>query len=132
MKVLNFKDFMKKYNLKNDTMNEFQLQKVYNYPIYPRDIKLYSDKGFVNIDNGKMGGSHWTAFYIKNNKSYYFDSFGGAPDKFLLNQLPKPIIYHNYKIQDINSKLCGSYCLYFFYLIERINYYDTILKLVFE
>ena len=132
MELLNFKDFMKKNKLKNDTMNESQLQRVYNYPIYPRDSKIYSDKGFINIDNGSRGGSHWTAFYIKNNKSYYFDSFGGAPDKFLLNQLPKPIIYHNYKIQDINSKLCGSYCLYFLYLIERMNYYDAILKMYFN
>ena len=31
------KDFMKKYNLKNNTMNESQLQKIYNYRIYPRD-----------------------------------------------------------------------------------------------
>ena len=36
MKILNFKDFMKKYNLKNDTMNESELQKVYIYPIFPR------------------------------------------------------------------------------------------------
>ena len=132
MKVLIFKDFMKKYNLKNDTMNESQLQRVYNYTIYPRDSKIYSDRGFVNIDDGFRGGSHWTCFLVKDNKSYYFDSFGGAPDKFLLKQLQKPIIYHNYKIQDINSRLCGSYCLYFFYLIERMNYYDTILKMYFE
>ena len=132
MKVLSLKDFMKKYNLKNDTMNESELQRVYNYPIYPRDSKIYSDKGFVNIDDGRLNGTHWCAFYIKDNKSYYFDSFGGQPDKFLLKQMLKPIIYHNYKIQDINSKLCGSYCLYFFYLIERMNYYDSILKLVFE
>ena len=132
MKVLNFKNFMKKYNLKNDTMNESQLQKVYNHPLYPRDSKIYSDKGFVNIDNGRMGGTHWTCFIIKDNRSYYFDSFGVQPDKFLLDQLAKPIIYHNYKIQDINSFLCGSYCLYFFYLIERMNYYDAILKLLFE
>ena len=132
MKVLNFKDFMKKNNLKNDTMNESDLQKIYNHPIYPRDSKIYSDKGFINVDNGAMRGTHWCAFYIKGKKSFYFDSFGGAPDKFLLNQLPKPIIYHNYKIQDINSFLCGSYCLYFFYLIERMNYYDAVLKLVFE
>ena len=132
MKILTFKNFMKKYILKNDTMNEFQLQKIYNYKIYPRDSKIYSDKGFINIDNGSQGGTHWTCFYIKDNKSYYFDSFGVQPDKFLLNQLPKPIIYHNYKIQDIDSKLCGSYCLYFFYLIERMNYYNTILKLVFD
>ena len=32
----------------------------------------------------------------------------------------------------MNSKLCASYYLYFFNLIERMNYYDDILKLVFE
>ena len=115
MKVLNFKDFIKKINLKNDTMNESQLQIIYNYPIYPRVSKIFSDKGFVNIDNGSQGGTHWTCFIVKYNKSYSFDSFGGQPDKFLFNQLRKPMIYHNYKIQDINSKLCDSYCLYFFY-----------------
>ena len=71
----------------------------------------------------------WTCFIVKDNKSYCFDSFGGAPDKFLLKQLPKPIIYQNYKIQDKNSNLCESYCLYFFSLIGRINY-DTILKFI--
>ena len=40
MKVLNFRDFMKKYKLKDDTMNESELQRVYNYPIYPRDSKI--------------------------------------------------------------------------------------------
>ena len=113
-------------------MTESDLQRVCNCRIYPRDGKVYSDKRFVNIDNGSMGGSHWTCFYIKDHKSYYFDSFGVQPDKFLLNHLPKPIIYHYYKIQDINSKLCGSYCLYFFYLIERMKYYDTISKMYFE
>ena len=62
MKVVNFRDFMKKYKLKNDTINESQLQRVYNYPIYPRDSKIYSDRGFVNIDNGSQAGSHWCAF----------------------------------------------------------------------
>ena len=40
MKVLNFKDSVKNFILKNDTMNESQLQKNYNYPIYPRDSKI--------------------------------------------------------------------------------------------
>ena len=132
MKILNIKDFVKKYNLKSNTMNQSELQRVYNYPIYPRDSQLYSDRGFVNLDNGSIGGSHWTCFIIKDNKSFYFDSFGLNPDEFLINQLPKPIIYHNYKIQDRNSRLCGTYCLYFFYLIERLNYYDAILKMYFS
>ena len=71
-------------------MNESELQRVYNYKIYPRESKRYSDKGFVNIDNGERGGTHWTCFLRKGNKSFYFDSFGGQPDNFLLNQLPKP------------------------------------------
>ena len=69
MKVLIFKDFMKKFKLKNDTMNESQLQRVYNYKIYPRDSKIYSDKGFVTIDNGSQGGTHWTCFIVTDNKS---------------------------------------------------------------
>ena len=132
MKILKFKDFMKKYNLKDNTMNESQLQRIYNNPIYARDSEIYSDRGFVTIDNGFQGGTHWTCFLVKNNISFYFDSFGVQPDRFLLNQLSKPLINHNYKIQDINSKLYGSYCLYFFYLIERMNYYDTILKMYFD
>ena len=39
---------MKKNFLKNDTMNESYLQKIYNYPIYPRVAKISSDKRFVN------------------------------------------------------------------------------------
>ena len=70
MKIKHFEDFMKKYKLKNDTMNESQLQKEYNYDIYPRDSKIHSDRGFVNIDNGSMGGSHWVCFIVKDNKSY--------------------------------------------------------------
>ena len=132
MKMLPFKDFLKKFSLKNDTMNESQLQRVYNYNIYPRESKIFSDKGIAIIDNGSQGGTHWTCFIVNDNKSFYFDSFGCQPDKFLLKQLAKPKLYQKNKIQVINSKLCGSFCLYFFYLIERMNNYDATLKLVFE
>ena len=114
MKILTFKGFMKKCKLKNDTMIESGLQRIYIYNIYPRDSKITTDKAFVNIDNGSMASSHWTCFIVKHNKSFYFDSFGSHPVKFLLNQLPTQLIYRNYKIQDINWKFCGSYCLYFF------------------
>ena len=60
---------MRKYNLKVNTINESQLQKIFNYPIYPRDSKIHSDKGFVNIDDGSMNEPHWTCFILKNDKS---------------------------------------------------------------
>ena len=40
MTKLNLKDFMKKYNLKNDTIKESQLQEDYIYAKYPRDYKI--------------------------------------------------------------------------------------------
>ena len=76
-------------------MNESDLQKVCNCKIYPRDSKIISVRGFVNIQDGSLVGSHWTCFKNENNKSFHFDTFGGQPDKFLLNQLPKPITNRN-------------------------------------
>ena len=90
-------------------MNESELQRIYIYRIYPRDSKIYSDKAFIYIDDGLQGGTHSTCFILKD-KSYYYDSFGGATHKFLRILIPKPIIHHNYKIQDLNSNFCGSYC----------------------
>ena len=46
-------------------MNESEIKRVYNYPIYPRDSKIYSDKGIVNIDNGSQGGTSLDMFYRK-------------------------------------------------------------------
>ena len=65
-------------------MIETELQRTHNYPIYPRDSKIFSDKGFVNIDNGFQGGSHWTAFSVEKNKSYHIDSSSGQLDKLYL------------------------------------------------
>ena len=43
-------------------MNESELQRVYIYPIYHRDSKIYSHKRFVNIVNGQMGGTRLCVF----------------------------------------------------------------------
>ena len=85
---------MKEDKVRNATMIAFEIQRYYIYPVCPRDSKIDSDKDFNDIDNGSMGGSHWSCFYIKDNKSFYFDSFGTTPDNFLLKQLPKPVICH--------------------------------------
>ena len=51
-------------------MNESQLQKNYNLPIDPGYSKIYSGKGFVNIDDGRMGGTHWCACYVKKKQIF--------------------------------------------------------------
>ena len=54
MIIINFRDFMKKYSLKIDTMNGGDLQRVHKFPMYPWDSKVYSDKEFVSFENNTM------------------------------------------------------------------------------
>ena len=70
MTILSLNDFKVKNNLRIDTMNGSDLQRLHNYPIYPRDSKIYPDSGFVNFDNDAQGGTHWTCFFnIKNHST---------------------------------------------------------------
>ena len=61
---------MEKCNLKDNTMKERDLEKVYGN-ICPTDAKKLTDKGFVNIDNGSMDGTHWVCSIKKDKKSLF-------------------------------------------------------------
>ena len=41
-----------------------------------------------------MGGTHWNGFHRKDNKTFYFETFGVQTGNFSLEQLTKPITYH--------------------------------------
>ena len=51
-------------------MNEFDLQSVFIYLIYPNNSNIYSDKGFVKIDNGSQSGTHWTCFIVERTDHF--------------------------------------------------------------
>ena len=68
-----------------------------------------------NLQNSNEKGSHWIALSRTNKNIFIFDSFG-------IGHIPKNIynIYKNfniitniYRIQDINSNLCGLFCVLF-------------------
>ena len=65
---------------------------------------------------------------MKQKKFCYFDCFGGSADKFLHNQRPQSITFQSFKIRDVNSKICGTFCLYFFFLTERMDQNNAVLK----
>ena len=113
--------------MKNDAMSESDLQRTCEYHICPRDSKITTNIGFINWDDDSMRETQWTCFYVKDSKSFYFEIFGGCPDQFLHQQLPKPITFHNFEIQDIVSRICVTYSLYFFYLIKRMNCYNAVI-----
>ena len=89
MKIISLKDFMKNYNLKKDTMNDGELQKIYSYPVYPSDSEINSDKRFVSMDNGSKGGSHWFCLLKKINHFTSMVSVDSQKKLYLINYLKK-------------------------------------------
>ena len=68
-----------------------------------------------NLQNSNQAGSHWIALSRKNNNIFIFDSFGvGHIPKNIYNIYKIfNIVTSIYRIQNINSNLCGLYCVLF-------------------
>ena len=105
----------KNYPLSNIFINNFKnFEGCYSKDQIPL---IENNKSFIfNLLNSDQKGSHWVALSRKNNNIFIFDSFG-------VGYIPKNIyeIYKNYniitniyRIQDINSNLCGMFCVLFF------------------
>ena len=85
-----------------------------------------------NLQSSHQKGSHWVSLSRKNNDIFIFDSFG-------VGHIPKNIykIYKNYdistniyRIQDINSNLCGMFCVLFcLYKVDSKNKFISFLNL---
>ena len=69
----------------------------------------------INLDEYTDVGTHWIALYVSNNGVIYFDSFGVEQilkeiEKFIVNKNIKTSIF---RIQVINSIMCGYFCIGF-------------------
>ena len=68
---------MDKQDLKDDTLTETDVKKLSKFSSFREESKITIYKGFVIIKNGSMRGTHWTQFYVKGKKLFYFDSPDG-------------------------------------------------------
>lgn len=88
--------------------------KVYSKDKIPKKIGVNSCY-IINLDDSDGEGTHWVLLMNKKKEKtiLYFDSFGVKyPPKNILEMTNnKIIVCNNKKIQDINSVLCGYYCL---------------------
>jgi len=71
----------------------------------------------INIDHNndnKTGGTgtHWTSLFIKDKKSYYFDSYGFPPTQEVKEYCTGDREYNSFEIQKYNEVICGHYCIY--------------------
>ena len=69
----------------------------------------------INLDEYSDTGTHWIAFYVKNNNITYFDSFGveHIPKEikaFIKNRNIKTNIF---RIQAYDSIMCEYFCIGF-------------------
>ena len=97
-----------------------------------KNLKLYNNEcGVLNLNLSNEPGSHWTCWFKTNNDKYYFDSFGLAPARELIDYLGSPILYSTFQLQGIKDQNCGKWCLVVLnYLNEGRDYVDLILYLV--
>ena len=89
----------------------------------------------VNLNDSTQPGSHWVVIHVKSTSKKcepieYFDSFGlNAPNEVveLSHTLGLNYIYNSTQYQDLNSVLCGYWCLYFVNESRKgRSYYDIL------
>ena len=80
---LSFKEFIKKYTLRNAPTSNIKLNNILKQlnldcKIYMRDTPIKSNCGIINLH--PFRGTHWVCFF--NN--FYFDSYGCPPPQNIL------------------------------------------------
>jgi hypothetical protein len=82
----------------------------------------------INLDDRGNNGTHWTVLIVEKNQAYYFDSYGCPPPEQIIEfcKRPKTHLYYNTRvIQDIESELCGFFCIAF---LKYVNNSQDLLK----
>ena len=85
-----------------------------------------------NLQNSNKPGSHWVSLSRKNNNISIFDSFGIGEIISEIYKIYKcyDIITNIYRIQDIDSNLCGLFSVLFcLYKVESKNIFISFLNL---
>ena len=85
-----------------------------------------------NLQNSNEPGSHWVSLSRINNNIFIFDSFavGHIPNNLYKIYKNYNIITNIYRIQDINSNLCGLFSVLFcLYKVDSKNKFISFLNL---
>ena len=91
--------------------NESRFSGVYSGDNLPNKIK---DGAYaINLDEHSDIGTHWIAFYVKDNDITFFDSFGveHIPKEIKAFIENKNIKVNIFRIQAHDSIMCGYFCI---------------------
>jgi len=74
--------------------------------------KWKNECGIFTLNDSYGRGTHWVAWCKRNNKKYYFDSYGIQPPQELVSYFKSPVLYNSEQAQGGNDVFCGHLCLY--------------------
>jgi len=92
-------------------------QEIYNIDLDKSKRDGFTKFGIIsNLDDYRKAGSNWISIYIDMNKgyTYYFDSYGNYPEKYILTLLNKFLKYFE------NSNLEQKFDIYYFNHLKQI------------
>ena len=74
-----------------------------------------NQSAIINLQDSNLPGSHWVSYCKRNDKIFYFDSYGVAfISDIIKNQYPKhKFICNIYRVQSIDSNQCGRFSILF-------------------
>ncbi len=93
---------------------------------------IQKDKFYIiNLDDDDGMGTHWTCVLHNDGSVFYFDSCGGPPSIQILSFTKKyknNRIYNLLQLQNLNSNLCGYYCLYVIHMMvfNKLKFLDVL------
>ena len=121
------------FGLRNDYLNKISVRVLNNKKCWQgvfscdkfKRCTLQNNQAYIcnlSASSAISGGSHYVAISIKDDRIYYFDSFGvECYDVNILENMKKSgkKVYHsNMRIQSKDSLFCGYFCLAFLLLSE--------------
>ncbi len=122
--------------VKNDrTTNEQLINFAKNYNV---NVKVMMNDQFtvplngyyiLNLENKGKSGSHWVCVICKTENCFYMDSFGAPPTKNVTMRLKEKynkIYMNNVIIQDLDSEMCGWFCMGLIMYVHKHPYLDLI------
>ena len=87
-----------------------------------KDIKDKAKDGSYIINYGTLrnGGTHYVALLMYGSSAFHFDSFGATYstdiEEFIKGKPHKA--FNQYIMQDLDSSLCGWYCIALIYYVQ--------------
>lgn len=81
----------------------------------------------VNLQTSTEGGSHWVCCCRVKGRNVYFCPFGSPPDDRVVRFLGSTCIISTGKYQQLQSKQCGQFCVFFLrHLLQHKDMYRAL------